>query len=159
MSVNEWLRVLVVGMSLGVGTALAADPPTIEVFKLPDCGCCKAWIKYLQASGFAVKTTDVADVAAKKAVQDRFSVPEHLRSCHTAVIEGYVIEGHVAAEEIQHLLDQRPKWKGLFVKDMPKGAPGMEGGEGEAYDVIAVDENGKESVYAHHGPWSGGAEP
>ncbi len=130
----------------------AADPPVIEVFKLPDCGCCKAWVKYLQARGFAVKVTDVADNDGKKAVQDRFGVPEQLRGCHTAVIDGYVIEGHVAAEEIRHLLDQRPKWQGLFVKGMPKGSPGMEGGAGEAYDVIAIDQNGKELIYAHHEP-------
>lgn len=134
--------------------AQAEDRPLVEVYKLPDCGCCRTWIKYLQSNEFEVKTMDVADSAARKAVQDRFAVPEHLRACHTAVIDGYVIEGHVSVEAIRHLLDQRPPWKGLYVKGMPKGAPGMEGTGGEAYDVIAIEADGRETVIAHHGPWS-----
>lgn len=152
-------RIVVLAMMVAVGLlegarTYADDKPPVEVFKLPDCACCKNWIKYLEDDGYPVHVTDVADVEARTKNQDRLGVPVDLRACHTAVIAGYVVEGHVSREEIAWLLRERPRIKGLFVKGMPKGAPGMEGGNAEGYEVVAVDLKGQETVLTVHAPES-----
>lgn len=136
---------------LGSGLS-AADLPVIEVFKLPTCTCCKNWIKHLERNGFQVTATDVPDVEARTRVEEKYGVPKHLSACHTAIVDGYVLGGHVAADEIRQLLATRPRIRGLFVAGMPKGAPGMEGGEAERYEVIATDADGRETVFAVHEP-------
>jgi hypothetical protein len=146
-----WLALTGAVMTRGAW-AQGTDLPAIEVFKLPDCTCCKNWIKYLERHGYRVTVTDLADVAARAAKQEQLGVPAHLRACHTAVVAGYVIEGHVAADEIERLLRERPPIKGLYVKGMPKGAPGMAGGEPERYEVIALDAAGNETTFAVHEP-------
>ena len=103
---------------------------------------------HLRENGFEVKTEDVADMAPVKA---RFEVkPEH-QGCHTAVVDGYVIEGHVPATDIARLLEERPAVKGLTVPGMPRGSPGMEGPVSDSYDVLTFDEAGGEAVYASYG--------
>jgi hypothetical protein len=120
--------------------ALAQDAsPAISIKKDPWCGCCTGWARHLEQAGFAV---DVEEIEEMEAVKDNLGVPAELRSCHTATIEGYVIEGHVPAEAIFALLDQRPPVTGLSVPGMPIGSPGMEGPTGsepEQYDVVAFD--------------------
>jgi hypothetical protein len=123
---------------------LAAGTP-VTVHKTPWCGCCAAWAQHLKRSGFAVTIEEAEDLAPVKRLM---GVPEHLQSCHTAVVEGYVIEGHVPAEDIFRLLEERPELTGLAVPGMPMGSPGMEGATSEAYDVIAFGPQG-ETVYRH----------
>lgn len=123
--------------------AVAGDKPKIQIFKSPSCGCCKMWADHLAASGFAVEAKDVADLAAVKEVA---GVPGHLQACHTGVIEGYTIEGHIPAEAIKRLLAERPAIKGLAVPGMPAGSPGMPSSTPEHYDVIAFGD-GKEQIF------------
>jgi hypothetical protein len=104
---------------------------------------------HLRANGFRVKPQNVADPAVYRA---RYGIPHALGSCHTAVIEGYAIEGHVPAREIKRLLADRPKARGLVVPGMPNGSPGMEqGGRTDPYDVLLVHLDGRTSVYASYG--------
>lgn len=106
----------------------------IRVVRSSNCGCCGAWIMHLQEHGFSVEEVLSDDV---EAVKNLHAVPTHLRSCHTGFIDGYVIEGHVPARDIQKLLDERPQADGLAVPGMPIGSPGMEMGDHtDAYDVV-----------------------
>lgn len=131
------------------GSVHAADTPVVEVWKTSSCGCCRVWVRHLQDAGFRVKVNEVTDV---EPVKRRFKVPPELSSCHTAMVDGYVVEGHVPAGDIAALLRKRPAVKGIFVPGMPVGSPGMEGPDGEPYDVLAVDADGKVSVFATHKP-------
>ncbi|HEX7048820.1 MAG TPA: DUF411 domain-containing protein [Longimicrobiales bacterium] len=128
------------------GAAPDAFSATITVYKSPTCGCCNKWIEHLREHGFQVIAHDTTEMAQ---VKDAHGVARALRSCHTAIVDGYVIEGHVPADVIQRLLAERPELAGLAVPGMPMGAPGMEGPRAEPYDVIAFDHEGRTSVYAH----------
>ena len=119
-----------------------AEPTTIQVYKTPTCGCCTKWIEHLEASGFKVEATDLPDLAELKALN---GVPAEMAACHTALVEGYVIEGHVPASDITQLLETRPEVAGLAVPGMPMGSPGMEHPDHsrhEAYEVIAFGAKG-----------------
>jgi hypothetical protein len=106
------------------------------VHKSPTCSCCSAWTARLREAGFVVEEIVEADV---QAVKKRLGVPERLASCHTAEIDGYVIEGHVPPQAIARLLKERPKAIGLAAPGMPAGSPGMEGGEPEVYRLYLFD--------------------
>jgi hypothetical protein len=106
-----------------------ATAQTIDVIKSPYCGCCAQWVEHLRANGFTVRVTDVEDLDP---VARQHGVPDELRSCHTATVGGYVIEGHVPAADIRRLLDERPQATGLAVPGMPIGSPGMEQGRSAA---------------------------
>ena len=127
----------------------AADSPTVEVWKSATCGCCQAWVRHLEAAGFRVRVTELDDVAP---IRRQFKVPPELSSCHTAVVNGYVVEGHVPAADILRMLKERSKIKGIYLPGMPVGSPGMEGPNGDKYDVLALDDAGKVSVFATHQP-------
>lgn len=120
---------------------------TVTVYRTRACGCCGKWAEHLRQAGYPVKVVDVADVTPTKV---RYGVPTQLRTCHTAIVAGYVIEGHVPADVIHKLLTEQPKHiKGIAVAGMPQGSPGMEtGGQRDHYDVIAFDAQGKTTVYA-----------
>jgi len=120
--------------------------PNVMVFKNPSCGCCGEWVKHMRANGFRVETQDVADVAP---IRRRNAVPESLASCHTALVGGYAIEGHVPAADVWRLLRERPAVKGLSVPGMVVGSPGMEQGSPQRYATIAFDERGSR-VFARH---------
>ena len=122
---------------------------TVEVFKSPTCGCCSKWVEHLQAHGFAVKATNVDDIGAVKA---KHGVPAAVESCHTAVVGGYVVEGHVPAADVQRLLKERPAVAGIGVRGMPIGSPGMEveGVKPQPYSVLAFDKQGQTRVFAKH---------
>jgi hypothetical protein len=139
-------------LSLGAAALLAPAAtaqtrPQLEVWKDPNCGCCKDWVAHMQASGFAVKVHDSGNSAARK----RLGMPDKLGSCHTALVGGYAIEGHVPAREVQRLLKERPAALGLAVPGMPVGSPGMDGaiyGERkDPYDVLLVSRSGGTRVY------------
>ena len=126
--------------------AYAQYAPQITVYKSPACGCCGEWVKHMQANGFRVDVREVDDVTPIRA---RYGIPDRLASCHTALIDGYAIEGHVPASDIKRLLSERPKVKGLSVPGMVVGSPGMEQGPPQPYETIAFDGRG-ERVYARH---------
>jgi hypothetical protein len=124
----------------------AAPPPEITVYHSPTCGCCKQWINYLKSHGFAVKSIEQEDLSDIKA---EMGVTGKLASCHTAMVQGYVIEGHVPAPDIQRLLAERPKIAGLTAPGMPGASPGMDTSK-DPYDVLTFDGNGKTTVWARH---------
>lgn len=126
--------------------APAAVAPVITVYKSPSCGCCAKWVAHMEQAGFTVDVHDMDDVTP---VKDEVGVPKPLRSCHTAVVEGYTLEGHVPADLVQKLLKERPEQTaGLAVPGMPMGSPGMEGPTKDAYNVVAYTASGATSVYA-----------
>lgn len=136
--------------ALGVAPAMqplisrAASP--MKVYKDPSCGCCGAWIDHIKSAGFSVTMVETGDL---QSVRKRLGMPERFAGCHTAVADGYVIEGHVPAAEIKRLLATRPKALGLSVPGMPVGAPGMEyGGRIDRYEVLLIDPFGKQSTFA-----------
>lgn len=127
-------------------TRVAASP-LVTVYKDPDCGCCKAWVEYLRKHGFRVDAKDTRDLDQ---INANLGVPGSLVSCHTAMVGGYIIEGHVPAGDIQRLLKQKPKIAGLAVPGMPAGSPGMDGSPSVHYQVIAFERSGKTHVFANH---------
>lgn len=128
-----------------VAAAEAATPTKIAVYKSPTCGCCTKWEDHLREAGFDVESHATNEMAAIKVAN---GVPGALASCHTAVVGGYTIEGHVPADLIRRLLEERPKVAGLAVPGMPMGSPGMEGTRKDAYDVLTFDETGRAKVFA-----------
>ena len=118
---------------------------SITVYKSPYCGCCSKWVDHLRANGFKVNTVAVDDMLAIKA---KYNLPQSLTSCHTAVVDGRIIEGHVPADLIRRFLSERTDFRGLAVPGMPIGSPGMEGPGGGGYNVIAFG-GGRAAVYAH----------
>jgi hypothetical protein len=125
----------------------AADSSLLTVYKSPTCGCCKNWVDHMREHGFRASVTDVADVAP---VKKTHGVTDDLASCHTALIGGYVVEGHVPAEDVRRLLRERPDIIGIAAPGMPVGSPGMETGPAEKYDVIAFGKDGSRKVFASH---------
>jgi hypothetical protein len=127
-------------------TAMAAAP-TVKIWKDPNCGCCQDWVKHLNKSGFATRVHDEGNTAART----RLGVPAKLGSCHTGLVGGYAIEGHVPAREVQRLLKEKPKAVGLAVPGMPVGSPGMDspayGDQRDPYDVLLVLADGSTRVY------------
>jgi len=125
-----------------------SSKPLVEVWKSPTCGCCKEWITHLKSNGFDVKPYDESN-NRKRA---ELGLPKQFASCHTALVQGYVIEGHVPAREVHRLLKERPKALGLAVPEMPIGSPGMDGpeygGQKDPYKVLLISASGQASVYA-----------
>lgn len=123
--------------------ANAAD--TIVVYKTPTCGCCSDWVDHAREYGFTVIAYDLDDLTP---VKRQLGVPPGRISCHTSVVRGYTVEGHVPADLIQKMLAERPRIRGLTVPGMPMGSPGMEGPWKDDYDVLAFDDDGNVTVYA-----------
>ena len=136
------MRTLVLTGLLLSSALHAAEAPSIEVYRDPNCSCCSAWVEHLQANGFTVNEHIEQDMSA---VKQRLGVPPRLASCHTGVINGQFVEGHVPARDVLGL-KQRPELAGLAVPGMPHGSPGMETGRQDSYEVIGLDRQGKESV-------------
>ena len=139
------------GAGLWLATpALLAAPTPVEMWKAPQCGCCKDWAVHLQSNGFSVKVHDEGNTS----VRARLNIPLRYGSCHTATVGGYAIEGHVPAREIRRLLAERPKAIGLVVPAMPIGSPGMDGpaynGRRDAYDVLLLLPDGSTRVFQHY---------
>ena len=122
-----------------------ANVTPILVYASPSCSCCHAWMNHLQANGFRVSKELVSDVTPLKR---KYRVPDRLWSCHTALIEGYIVEGHVPADVIRNVITARPAFAGVAVPGMPNGSPGMEGAISDRYDVISFALNGETGVYA-----------
>jgi hypothetical protein len=119
-----------------------AQTSNILVHKDPNCGCCAGWVRHLKAAGFAVT---VEETASLQVVRKRLRVPADLAACHTAEVEGYILEGHVPAVAVRRLLEKRPAATGLAVPGMPAGSPGMESGAPQPYDVVLFGANGRQT--------------
>ncbi|WP_048441024.1 DUF411 domain-containing protein [Caenimonas sp. SL110] len=134
--------------SLAQSSLAKPSLPQVDVYKNPECGCCGAWVDHLKASGFVVKVHETADTAP---VRKRHGIPDALGSCHTAVVGGYGVEGHVPAADIKRLLLEKPSAAGLSVPGMPVGSPGMEvGSRKDAYQVLLVDKAGRTRVFSSY---------
>jgi hypothetical protein len=136
-----------VALALPTRAPRAQGAPVVEVYKSPTCGCCNDWIKYMQANGFSdVRAHDVGNARKRAEV----GMSQRFGSCHTALIDGYVIEGHVPVREIRRLLKERPQALGLAVPGMPIGSPGMEVNDGrvDRHDVLLVQKNETATVFA-----------
>ncbi|WP_424138138.1 DUF411 domain-containing protein [Roseomonas chloroacetimidivorans] len=132
--------------ALPVGIAHAVQPVRIEVWKDPSCGCCEGWVKHMRAAGFEATVHEVADLQSIKATNN---VPDTLQSCHTAVVGGYIVEGHVPAADVHRLLAERPRAKGLSAPGMPPSSPGMDI-PGTPYEVVLFGVPGGDRVWARH---------
>ena len=138
------LRLLAAAAGLAALPALAnkaTAKTAMEVWKDPNCGCCKDWIVLMEKAGFEVKVHDVGN----SAVRAKLGLPQRLGSCHTALVGGYLVEGHVPAADVHKLLKEKPKALGITVPGMPIGSPGMDGpeynGRKDPYDVLLVTKN------------------
>lgn len=132
-------------------SATTEGAPSIEVWKSPTCGCCGKWVDHLEANGFAAKAKNTSPAMLDR-IKRQAGIEEKLASCHTGLIDGYAIEGHVPAADIKRLLEMRPDAVGLTVPNMPLGSPGMEQPDGktEPYDVLLVKKDGSTEVFASH---------
>lgn len=124
----------------------AAHAETVKVYASPQCGCCGDWVDHLERHGFEVDTRYTDDL---QAIKREHGIDRRLEACHTALVDGYLVEGHVPADEIRRLLDERPAVRGLAVPGMPHGSPGMEGLRNEAYQVLQFTKEGELSVFSH----------
>jgi hypothetical protein len=124
--------------------------PAIQVWKDPNCGCCKDWIDHLEKAGFTATISDQGN----NAIRSKLGLPQKFGSCHTALVQGYVIEGHVPASDILKLLKIRPNALGLAVPGMPIGSPGMDGSvygnRRDAFDVLLVQRDGTSKVFTSY---------
>ncbi len=144
------MSVLAAALQFG-GPATAEQKSTpVEVWKSESCGCCNGWVKHMESAGYAVKANNAAlGILAK--IKRQAGLSPDLQSCHTAKVGGYVIEGHVPAEDVARLLEEKPDAIGLTVPGMPLGSPGMEfGPEKEPYEVLLVKKDGTTEVFARH---------
>jgi hypothetical protein len=146
-------RLLVVGMMVAIAlfgplTAQAQAATELTVYRSPSCNCCGHWVDHMQAAGFAVDDVVTDDMDA---IKDQYGVPEALASCHTALVKGYVIEGHVPATDVQRLLSDRPAILGIAAPGMPVGSPGMETGDRvDPYTVVSFTRAGETATFAEH---------
>ena len=151
---RQALRVLAVGAIAGAApwawAQKRAEPIAVEVWKDASCGCCGDWIVHMQQNGFTVTAHDTGN----NAVRARLGLPAKLGSCHTALVGGYLVEGHVHADEVHRLLRDKPAALGLAVPGMPIGSPGMDGpvygGRRDAYDTLLVLRDGSTRVFRRH---------
>ena len=146
------IAVVVAASARSAAPETSRAPVEVTVFKSPTCGCCKAWVEHLrkhaEGTAFLVIARDTSDVSS---VKQTAGVPEQLHSCHTAFVNGYVVEGHVPAEDIQRMLKEKPKIDGIATPGMPVGSPGMEiGSRKDPYDVVAFKRDGSTFVFARH---------
>lgn len=144
------LTIMNLGLLPSIGMAAEPANPTdnkITVYKSPTCGCCGKWIDHLKANGFEVDSVNMKDMRLIKSMS---GIAPQQASCHTAKVGGYVVEGHVPAEDIKRMLSEKPDIHGLAVPGMPMGSPGMEGPKKDAYDVLSIRHDGSTEVYARH---------
>ena len=147
-------KILILSLLLGLiiaacGGAVEATGPEVTVYRSPTWGCCGDWIDYLGENDFRVDVVDTNDL---QSIKTQYHVTIELQSCHTAIVDGYVIEGHVPIEEINRLLSEKPDVIGIAVAGMPAGSPGMEIANfaDDAYDVISFDEDGFFEIYSSY---------
>jgi len=130
-----------------------ADAASVDVWKSPTCGCCAKWIDHMRKAGFTVNVTELEEPELQK-IKTQHGVPTAARSCHTARVAGYTVEGHVPAPEVKRLLSEQPKVAGIAVPGMPLGSPGMEvsGVKPQPYEVVSFDKSGATRVFSVQKP-------
>ncbi|WP_009634455.1 DUF411 domain-containing protein [Synechocystis sp. PCC 7509] len=144
----SWIAIAFIVLLATTSSAQAANLPEAIMYRDPACTCCGSWMKHLQSQGFSVKNVPVADIFAFKHEQ---GVTDDLASCHTAIIDGYVVEGHVPGDDIKRLLAQKPDITGIAVPGMPVGTPGMEmGSKKDSYAVVSFDKQGQTKVFKQY---------
>lgn len=152
--VSNLLAGSIIAVSLLSVASQAAATATVDVYKSPTCKCCAKWVDHMREHGFTVKIHDVGN----KEIRKKSGISESLGSCHTALVNGYAIEGHVPAPDILRLLKEKPKAVGLAVPDMPHGTPGMEGARSDPYNVLLIkerDEARKDTtIYNRYDPYA-----
>ena len=134
-------------------SAQRGSAPTMEVYKSPTCGCCAKWVDHVRQAGFTARVTEMNDEALD-ALKTKHGIPRTAQSCHTALVGGYIVEGHVPATEVQRLLKEKPAVAGIAVGGMPTGSPGMEvaGVPPRTYNVVSFDKQGAVRVYSTQNP-------
>jgi len=144
----NWRTVLLLFvLALTLSSSVIAAGEQVTIYKIASCSCCKLWMEHLKQNDFRVLAHDVRNTAPYR---QKYGVPETLQSCHTAVVENYVVEGHVPAREIKRIVKERPAVTGLAVPGMPLGSPGMEppkSSRRDAYSVVLIAPGAKTSVY------------
>ncbi len=147
MRIATGLMLSLLLVAAGARAEPAGELPLLRVWKSPTCGCCGKWVEHMQAAGFRVQVTDIDNLDPIKTAN---GVPLKLASCHTARLGGYVVEGHVPASDVKRLLKDKPDILGLTAPGMPAGSPGMDVPGSPPYEVLALDKDGKTTVYAIH---------
>jgi hypothetical protein len=142
------IGLFLISMGSWAKTAQSDKPFDMVVYRSPSCSCCKKWVDHVKQNNFNIQDIVTDDV---QAIKDKYGVPPEMASCHTAIVDGYVIEGHVPADDILSLLKTKPKVIGISVPGMPKGTPGMEmGGTKDPYDVMSFDRDKRFAVFSSH---------
>jgi hypothetical protein len=154
------IKIIMIGLPAGLLLAACGAPASeqatgagttqvMTVYKSPTCGCCTDWVSYVEEHGYTVTVEDVPNLAPIKA---EHNVPTSMQSCHTAILDGYVIEGHVPVADIERLLAERPDVVGIAVPGMPLGSPGMEvdGVDPQPFDVVTFDASGTTEVFSRY---------
>jgi hypothetical protein len=138
----------------GALAATASDQalPTVLVYKTATCGCCAGWVEHMRQAGFTVDARDLPSNTELMRVKVDVGVPGEMATCHTALLDGYVVEGHVPADQVKRLLAERPEVAGIAVPGMPIGSPGMEGPGARPYRVLSFDRQGGSAVFAEVDP-------
>lgn len=145
LNIRSFFALVIFAVSGFAGAANKQDEKTIEVHRSPTCNCCSKWVEHLKQSNFNVKDIVEEDV---QAIKTKYGVTKDLASCHTAIVNGYVVEGHVPANDIEALLKKKPNVVGIAVPGMPVGTPGMEMGQKkDAYQVISFDKKNQRKVF------------
>ncbi len=138
---------MVVATATPVSAASPQELPTILVYKTSTCLCCQGWVEHLRAEGFAVDARDVSPQDLMRVKMDG-GIPGPMSSCHSAIVDGYMVEGHVPADQIRQLLAERPEIAGIGVPGMPVGSPGMEGPNAQPYQVLSFTHGGQTAIFA-----------
>ncbi len=130
----------------------AQQLPSIIVYKTATCGCCRGWVEHMRQAGFVVDARDLPGNVELMGIKVDAGVPGDMATCHTALVDGYVVEGHVPAEQVKRLLAERPAVAGIATPGMPVGSPGMEGPNAQPYQVLSWGHDGTRGVFAEITP-------
>jgi hypothetical protein len=152
MSTKRIVAIAIVLVAFAGGWLYAGRTPLIDgtkvvMYQNPACGCCSKWAAHMESNGF---TVEIHKTEQLNRIKEREGITPETAGCHTSLVDGYLVEGHVPASEVARLLSERPDVKGITVAGMPMGAPGMEGGRKDRYDVLTIDDEGKTAVFASY---------
>ncbi len=140
---------LTIFVSIAVGFSIWPENkdslPSMVVYKSPTCGCCVKWVEHMENAGFEVESRDMRDMSS---IKQQLGVPRSASSCHTAIVDGYIIEGHVPSRYVLQLLQDKPDLSGIAVSGMPIGSPGMEGPNAKPYEIVTFSGDSLTGVYA-----------
>lgn len=132
----HYRQILFTALVLGLHVPVLAATIPVQLYKNPNCGCCDLWAEHMEANGFKVTTINTNDL---QSIEKKYNVPERLAGCHTAIVGGYVVEGLVPAQFVKRLLNERPAVKGIALRGMPVGAPGMPGSKNKPLSIYYLD--------------------